>query len=134
MSSIARLMRRGALVAAIVAPELAATAAQSAEHSAGTAPADEALQPDQPGIAPPGMMDEGMMSHGMRQTGADAVMPRMRMRRHMMKIIFAVADTNGDGGLSFDEITTIQKRIFDQVDDNKDGKVTPEEVQSFMHE
>jgi Ca2+-binding EF-hand superfamily protein len=74
------------------------------------------------------------MPQGMMQTGADAHMPMMRMRGHMMKMMFAVADTNGDGGVSFDEITTIQKRIFDQVDDNKDGKVTSEEVQNFMHE
>lgn len=134
MSSIASLIRRAALVAAIVAPGLAATAVRSAEHSAGAGSSDEALQPDQPGITSPGMMDKDMMTHGMMQTAADAQMPMMRMRGHMMKMIFAVADTNGDGGLSFDEITTIQKRIFDQVDDNKDGKVTPEEVRNFMHE
>lgn len=61
-------------------------------------------------------------------------MPMMRMRGHMMKIIFAIADTDGDGGLSFEEITAIQKRIFDKVDADKDGKVTPEEVQTFMRE
>jgi hypothetical protein len=134
MSSIASLMRRAALIAAILVPGLAATAAQSAEHAAGAASSDEALPPDQPGITSPGMMDKGMMPQGMMQTGADAHMPMMRMRGHMMKMMFAVADTNGDGGVSFDEITTIQKRIFDQVDDNKDGKVTSEEVQNFMHE
>ena len=51
-----------------------------------------------------------------------------------MKIMFAIADANGDGGLSFDEVTTIHKRIFDRVDTNKDGKVTPEEMQAFMRE
>ena len=58
----------------------------------------------------------------------------VRMHGHIMKIMFAIADTNGDGGLSFEEITTIQKRIFDKVDADKDGKVTPEEVQTFMRE
>ena len=52
----------------------------------------------------------------------------------MMKVMFAIADTNGDGGLSFDEVSAIHKRIFDRVDANKDGKVTAEEAQAFMHE
>ena len=46
----------------------------------------------------------------------------------MMKIMFAIADTDGDGALSFEEVMTIHKRIFDKVDANKDGKVTLEEV------
>jgi Ca2+-binding EF-hand superfamily protein len=61
-------------------------------------------------------------------------MPMMGMHRPMMKIMFAIADVNGDGGLSFDEITTIHKRVFDRVDANKDSKVTPEEVQLFLRE
>jgi hypothetical protein len=42
-----------------------------------------------------------------------------------MKIFFAIADANGDGGLSFDEVTAIHKRIFDRVNANKDGEATP---------
>ena len=45
-------------------------------------------------------------------------------RGHMMKVFFAIADTNGDGALSFEEVTAIHKRIFDKIDANKDGKVT----------
>ncbi|MBD9649918.1 hypothetical protein JVX98_31250 (plasmid) [Ensifer sp. PDNC004] len=56
------------------------------------------------------------------------------MHGPMMKIMFAVADVNGDGALSFDEITAIHKRIFDAVDVNKDGKVTSEEIQGFMRD
>ncbi|CAN7752533.1 EF-hand domain-containing protein [Ensifer adhaerens] len=52
----------------------------------------------------------------------------------MMKIMFAVADVDGDGALSFDEVTTIHKRIFETADANKDGKVTPEEMQAFMRD
>jgi hypothetical protein len=90
-------------------------------------------QSGQPGMMPPGMMGQGMMG-GMMQPGMMSAMPMMRMRGHMMKIIFAIADTDGDGGLSFEEITTIHKRIFDKVDADKNGKVTPEEVQAFMRE
>ncbi|WP_119391329.1 EF-hand domain-containing protein [Taklimakanibacter lacteus] len=82
----------------------------------------------------PGMMGgmgSGMMG-GMMQPGMMGAM--MPMRGHMMKIMFAIADTNGDGGLSFEEVTALHKRIFDKVDADKDGKVTPEELQTFMRE
>ena len=73
--------------------------------------------------AQPGMMGRTMMQSGM---------PMMGMRGHMMKVMFAVADVDGDGALSFEEVTTIHKRIFDKMDADKDGKVTPEEVQAFI--
>ena len=99
----------------------------------GTAGQGQDEQSGQPGMMPPGMMGQGMMG-GMMQPGMMSAMPMMRMRGHMMKIMFTIADTDSDGGLSFEEITTIQKRIFDKVDADKDGKVTPEEVQAFMRE
>ena len=37
-------------------------------------------------------------------------------------------------GAPFEEVTVIHKRIFDKVDADNDGKVTPEEVQAFMRE
>jgi hypothetical protein len=82
-----------------------------------------------------GMMEQDMMM----QPGMRSAMPMMHhgmmgMRRHMMKIMFAIADADGDGGLTFQEVTTIHKRIFDAMDANKDAKVTPEEAQSFMRE
>jgi Ca2+-binding EF-hand superfamily protein len=51
-----------------------------------------------------------------------------------MKIMFAIADADGDGTLSFEEVTAIHKRIFDKVDANKDGKATPGEMQAFMRQ
>ena len=85
----------------------------------------------QGGMPRPDMMPGGMMGHGMMQPGMMGGMPPMGMRGQMMKIMFAVADTDGDGALSFEEVTAIHKRIFDSVDANKDGKVTPEEMQVF---
>ncbi len=76
------------------------------------------------------LMQGAMMERGMMQPG----MPMMGMRGHMMKIMFAIADTDGDGALSFEEVTAIHKRIFDAVDANKDGKVTPDEMQAFMQQ
>ncbi|THK39582.1 EF-hand domain-containing protein [Ensifer sp. MPMI2T] len=80
---------------------------------------------DQPG-------EEEMMGRGMMRRGMMGHMPMMAMRGHMMKIMFAIADADGDGSLSFDEVTAIHKRIFDKVDANKDGKVSTEEIQAFM--
>lgn len=65
-------------------------------------------------------------------TGMMGGRPMMAMHGHMMKIMFAVADADGDGALSFEEVTAIHKRIFDSVDANKDGKVTTEEIHAFM--
>jgi hypothetical protein len=52
---------------------------------------------------------------------------------------FKAADTNGDGGLSRDELANtnklhflIIKTNFDQMDANKDGKVTPEERDAWI--
>jgi EF hand domain-containing protein len=115
------------------------TPAQAAPSPApgDTAAQGKGAQPGQPGMMPPGMMGQGMMG-GMAQPGMMS-MPMMSMRGHMMsmrghmmKVMFAIADV--DGALSFEEVTTILKRIFDKVDTNKDGKVTPEEVQAFMRE
>jgi hypothetical protein len=76
----------------------------------------------------------GMMGRNMMRSGMMGGMPMSAMRGHMMKFMFAVADADGDNALSFDEVTTIHKRIFDKVDGDKNGKVTQEEMRSFMLE
>jgi hypothetical protein len=86
------------------------------------------MPPAQPGMMcgmmQPGMMGQSSMGRGMMGMSGPAP----------MKIFFAIADANGDGGLSFDEVTAIHKRIFDSIDADKDGKATPEEIQAFMRE
>lgn len=118
-------------------PDMTVAQAAPSTEPGDTAGQDQGAQPAQPGMMPPGMMGQGMghgMTGGMMQPGMMGAMPMMRMRRHMMKIMFAIADTDGDSALSFEEITAIHRRIFDKVDANKDGKVTTEEVQAFMRE
>ena len=102
--------------------------------SSQTAPATQSqgAHPAQPGMMPQGMMG-GMMGQGMM----GGMMRRMGTpggHGHMMRVMFAIADTNGDGALSFDEVSAIHRRIFDTVDSNKDGKVSVEEVQAFIRE
>jgi hypothetical protein len=79
-------------------------------------------------MMPQGMMGQGMMGGMMRRMSTPGG------HGHMMRVMFAIADTNGDGALSFDEVSAIHRRIFDTVDSNKDGKVSVEEVQAFIRE
>ena len=88
----------------------------------------QAAESTEPGMMPPETMGQDMMQPGMM-----GAMP-MRMRGHMMKVMFAIADTDGDGAVSFEEVTAVHKRIFGTVDTNKDGKVTIKEVQTFIRE
>jgi hypothetical protein len=108
-------------------------AGQATPPTAPGAMPGPSAQAGQPGTMPPGMMGPGMMG-GMMQHGMMGGMPMMAMHSHMMKVMFAVADADGDGALSFEEVTTMHKRIFDKVDVNRDGKVTPAEFQAFMRE
>jgi hypothetical protein len=101
-------------------------------HRPGAAP--PAAQPGQPGTMPPGMMPPGMMGQGMMGPGMMRHERMMGRRGHAMKVLFAIADADGDGALSFEEVTVIHKRIFDGVDADEDGKVTAEEVQAFLRE
>jgi EF hand len=105
------------------------TMSQTAPSESGGMAGQGQGTPDQSGMMPSGMMGRNMMQCGMM-----GGMPTMGMRGHIMKFMFAIADVDGDGALSFEEVTTIHKRIFDKVDANKDGKVSPEEAQAFMQQ
>jgi hypothetical protein len=124
------------LASLMPAAVLAGATAQAAESNAAlrnmiflaqaTPRESQMAQAGQPGMTRPEMMAHGMSMMGGRRSWAG--------QGHMMKIFFALADTNGDGALSFEEVSAIHKRIFDRVDANKDGKVTLEEVEAFMRD
>ncbi|CAN7349550.1 EF-hand domain-containing protein [Rhizobium leguminosarum] len=92
--------------------------------SAQTKSPDSAQSEAKPEAEGSEMMGRNMMSSGMSE-GMRTMGP---MRGHMMKIMFVIADSDGDGAISFEELTAIHKRVFDAVDANNDGKVTPEEM------
>ncbi|AMA59623.1 EF-hand domain-containing protein [Bradyrhizobium sp. CCGE-LA001] len=78
----------------------------------------------QGGMRQGGMMDQGMMGGGMmsRPTGSPM----------MFRMMFALMD-DGDGQISMQEFQAAHERIFKAMDRNKDGQVTQEEMQAFMH-
>jgi len=122
----------------VLLPETLAQVSPGTQNQPGMVGPSQRAQPG-PGMGPGQGMQQGqpgMMRRGM----ADQDEMGMRGRRHgmrgkhqrMMKIAFAIADRDGDGALSFEEISDIHRRIFNAVDDNNDGLITPDEVQSFM--
>ena len=68
------------------------------------------------------MMGGGMMS-GMMGSGIHPV---------MMRMIFTLMDSDGDGSVSLQEFQAAHERIFKAMDANKDGRLTLEEMQAFM--
>jgi EF hand domain-containing protein len=84
-----------------------------------------------------GMMGHGMMGPGMM--GHEGMMGRCRMGHGgmmgpvIMRLIFALMDSDGDGTISLQEFQAAHERIFKAMDANKDGVLTLEEMQAFMH-
>jgi len=72
------------------------------------------------------MMGGAMMGHGMM--GGRAMGPPF-----MMRMMFALMDADGDGTISLQEFQAAHERIFKAMDINRDGKLTPEEMQAFIH-
>jgi len=50
----------------------------------------------------------------------------------MMRMVFSLMDADGDGTVSLPEFQAAHERIFKGMDNNKDGRLTPEEMQAFM--
>jgi EF hand len=85
----------------------------------------------QGGMMGGGMMGGGMMGHGMMghdMMGGGAMGPPI-----MFRMMFALMDGDGDGTISLPEFQAAHERIFKAMDSNKDGRLTQEEMQAFMH-
>ena len=72
-----------------------------------------------------GFMGHGMMGQAGR--GPGGMGPGM-----MMRMLFILVDTDGDGTISLQEFQAAHERIFKAMDVNKDGRLTLEEIQAFM--
>ena len=51
----------------------------------------------------------------------------------VMRVMFALVDTDGDGAVSLQELQAGNERVFKAMDANKDGKLTPDEIKDYMH-
>lgn len=82
----------------------------------------------------PSMMGQGnMMGIAQRRMGGGVPMRMGKMGGPlMMRIMFILMDTDGDGTVSLQEFQTAHERIFNAMDSKKDGRLTFEEMQSFM--
>jgi hypothetical protein len=82
------------------------------------------------GMGREGMMRSGMMGHEMMRRGMMG--GGMMGQPVMMRMIFSLMDSDGDGTISLPEFQAAHERIFRGMDSNKDGRLTLEEIQAFM--
>ena len=81
------------------------------------------------GMGQGGMMGRGMMGQGgMMGRGMMGPMGPVMM----MRIIFSLMDSDGDGTISLAEFQAAHERIFKAMDANRDSRLTLEEMQAFM--
>jgi hypothetical protein len=92
---------------------------------------DQPHQADREGTMLRHMMHEGeMMGHGMM--GGGMMGHQGMMGFPIMRIMFALMDTDSDGTVSLQEFQTAHERIFKAMDANKDGRLTFDEMRAFI--
>ena len=80
-----------------------------------------------------GMMGQGgMMGCGMMRRGGMMGAGGMMGHGAVMRFIFALMDSDGDGTVSLQEFQAAHEKIFKAMDTDKDGTLTLEEIQAFM--
>lgn len=122
--------RLGAFTAFIAVTVLFAATRASAQSPPTQQPSHQQTEPGSAGMGQGGMMGRGMMRARM-----GPMMRRMRggpMPGPMMRMFFALIDTDNDGTISLQEWQVAQERIFKAMDTDKDGTVSPEEMRAFM--
>jgi EF hand len=111
-----------AVVALSGVPHEAAAQTQQATQAGQT----QQIQPEG-GMMGGGMMGGDPMHGGMRGQQRGPIGTGM-----MMRMMFSLMDADGDGSISLQEFQAAHERIFKGMDQNKDGRLTMEEMQSFM--
>ena len=76
--------------------------------------------------------DRGDIGFGMMRRGGGMMGPGGMHSGMMMRMLFAMMDSDGDRTVSLQEFQAAHERIFKAMDANKDGVLTMEEIQAFM--
>jgi EF hand len=120
-------MQKHVLVLTTFAFFLAGGAITASAQQPGQQQTQQPTGQEDPGMTGPGgIMGRGMMGHG-GMMGRGMMGPPV-----MMRVIFSLMDSDGDGTVSLQEFQAAHERIFKGMDANKDARVTPEEMQAFM--
>jgi hypothetical protein len=77
-------------------------------------------------------MGQGRMMGPREAMEHGGMMGRRRVPLVMMRIMFALMDTDGNGTVELNEFQAAHERIFKAMDANKDGKLTFDEMRAFM--
>src|SRR3569833_3288361 len=85
-------------------------------------------QEDTSTIRQGGMMGSGMIGGHTHVMSGGLIGPPI-----VFRMMFALMDADGDGTISLQEFQAAHERIFNAMDSNKDGKLTPEKMQTFIH-
>ena len=120
-------MRGQALVVSICAVALSCLVHEAAAQPQQGTQAGQAQHGAQQVQPEGGMMGGRMMGRGMmdrQDRGAGAAI--------MMRMMFSLMDADGDGSISLQEFQAAHERIFRGMDQNKDGRLTMDEMQSFV--
>jgi hypothetical protein len=128
-------MQKHILVVATSAFILACGMVGAIAQGAMTTPSQPTGQQQAGGMGQGSTMGCGMMGQGgMMRRGMMGMMGRGMMGDHpiMMRMIFALMDSDGDGTIELPEFQAAHERIFKAMDANKDGRLTLEEVEAFM--
>ncbi len=125
----------GAATSAIAQQGAGSPMMQQPSHEQTQQGSGQGSMAGQRGMMSPGMMGQGNMMGmmGQREMGGGMSAPMgMTSRPFMMRIMFILMDTDGDGTVSLQEFQAAHERVFKAMDSNKDGRLTSEEMQSFM--
>ena len=131
MKQTARILRSTMSALVLAYSAVGAMAQPSPDQQAHSHSMDQegAGTTGQGGMMCGGMMGRGMMGRGM--TGGGMMGGQMGSPM-MFRMMFALMD-DGDGEISLLEFQAAHERIFKAMDRDKNGQVTQEEMQAFMH-